>query len=151
MTTEKQLIELNTLIDNLDWDNDIQKWVLRGEPEDIPTVDTVKVEYGQDAVVGQAYWVADEDDVLFHCSECGTQVSTSWDYEDLEWNYCPNCGKHMTAEPDVEDDWDSYMADRCYECEGYGDDYYTDENGELVSACDDCPYNGYSEDDWDDD
>ena len=31
--------------------------------------------------------------------------------------------------------------DRCYECTGYGDDYYMNENGELVSACDDCPFN----------
>lgn len=29
----------------------------------------------------------------------------------------------------------------CYECTGYGDDYYLDEDGELVSACDDCPNN----------
>ena len=28
--------------------------------------------------------------------------------------------------------------DFCYECQGYGDDYYMDENGELVCACDDC-------------
>ena len=32
-------------------------------------------------------------------------------------------------------------ADRCYECTGYGDDYYTDENREWHSACDDCPWN----------
>ena len=31
--------------------------------------------------------------------------------------------------------------DRCYECQGYGDDYYWDENGELVCACDECPWN----------
>ncbi len=31
--------------------------------------------------------------------------------------------------------------DRCYECKGYGDDYYTDEDGKLVSACSDCPFN----------
>lgn len=30
--------------------------------------------------------------------------------------------------------------DRCYECGGYGDDYYVDENGELVPACPECPY-----------
>lgn len=36
----------------------------------------------------------------------------------------------------------------CYECTGLGDDYYIDDNGELVSACDDCPNNGrYEEDD----
>ena len=31
--------------------------------------------------------------------------------------------------------------DYCYECGGYGDDYYINDDGELVSACDDCPYN----------
>lgn len=32
--------------------------------------------------------------------------------------------------------------DRCYECTGYGDNYYEDpETGELISACDNCPYN----------
>lgn len=30
--------------------------------------------------------------------------------------------------------------DRCYECTGYGDDYYTDENGEMKHACDECPF-----------
>ena len=45
------------------------------------------------------------------------------------------------------DDWfDDY--DWCYECQGYGDDYYFDENGELVSACDDCPHkNAWRNDD----
>lgn len=33
--------------------------------------------------------------------------------------------------------------DRCYECTGYGDDYYVDENGELVCACDGCWFNEY--------
>lgn len=38
--------------------------------------------------------------------------------------------------------------DRCYECTGYGDDHYTDpETGEMVCACDDCPYNGRYDDD----
>ena len=30
------------------------------------------------------------------------------------------------------------LADICYECRGYGDDYYYDDNGENVSACDEC-------------
>ena len=30
--------------------------------------------------------------------------------------------------------------DFCNDCSGIGDDYYFDENGVLVSACDDCPY-----------
>ena len=28
----------------------------------------------------------------------------------------------------------------CYECTGYGDDYYVDENGEMQSACLICPF-----------
>lgn len=40
-------------------------------------------------------WISDESDVLFHCSLCETQISTSWDYDDLHWNYCPNCGAKM--------------------------------------------------------
>ena len=46
------------------------------------------------------------------------------------------------------DDWldDDYC---CYECQGYGDDYYMDEHGELVSACDDCPHNKTWRDDND--
>ena len=31
--------------------------------------------------------------------------------------------------------------DCCDECGGYGDDYYINDDGELVSACDDCPHN----------
>ena len=40
-------------------------------------------------------WETDEDDILFHCSVCDTQISTNWDYDDLSWNYCPNCGAIM--------------------------------------------------------
>ena len=45
------------------------------------------------------------------------------------------------------DDWD---YDYCYECTGYGDDYYYNDDGDLVSACDDYPHNKSNwEDDWD--
>lgn len=39
------------------------------------------------------------------------------------------------------------MAIDCYECTAYGDDYYLDESGEWVSACEDCPLNE-QEDEW---
>lgn len=39
--------------------------------------------------------------------------------------------------------------DYCYECEGYGDDYSVDENGELVHNCETYP-NSPFRDDWDD-
>ena len=29
----------------------------------------------------------------------------------------------------------------CYECSGYGNDYYVDENGELVCYCSECILN----------
>lgn len=52
---------------------------------------------------------------------------------------------------DFDDDWDDDLDDDdyCWECSGYGDDYYTDENGELVCACSTC-WRRYSDDDWDD-
>ena len=46
-----------------------------------------------------------------------------------------------------DDFWDNY--DYCYECTGYGDDYYFDEDGELQSACETCPHNPLN-DDWND-
>lgn len=39
--------------------------------------------------------------------------------------------------------------DRCYECTGYGDDYYLNENGEWDKYCDECPYNPYNNQDED--
>ena len=50
-------------------------------------------------------------------------------------------------------DWRKSMSntlddyDYCYECGGYGDDYYINNDGELVSACDDCPHNSAN---WED-
>lgn len=38
----------------------------------------------------------------------------------------------------------------CYECTGYGDDYYVDDDGELVCRCPECPFNPFRDDDWDD-
>ena len=40
-----------------------------------------------------------------------------------------------------------YDPDYCYECTGYGDDYYLDDEGELVCACDECFNNPAN---WDD-
>lgn len=36
-------------------------------------------------------------------------------------------------------DYDDYLYDPCEECQSCGDDYYIDDDGELVCACDDCP------------
>lgn len=40
-----------------------------------------------------------------------------------------------------------YDPEYCYECEGYGDDYYINDDGELESACYECPFRP----DWYDD
>lgn len=48
-------------------------------------------------------------------------------------------------EDDLYDDYDDY-DDHCYECGGYGDDYYIDDSGELVCACMDCPFASWNRD-----
>lgn len=53
--------------------------------------------------------------------------------------------KFREEKPVSDDVWEDY--DRCYECRSYGDDYHIDEHGELVSACDDCSFNGRDYDD----
>jgi len=37
--------------------------------------------------------------------------------------------------------------DYCYECAGYGDDYYVDDDGELICRCFECVFN---ENNWED-
>lgn len=41
-------------------------------------------------------WVSVENDVIFKCSICEAEISTSWDYEnDNMFAYCPCCGAKM--------------------------------------------------------
>lgn len=97
MANEKRLIDANALLEKIQFRIEPQGIVgetVRDMVEktreiimDEPTVDAEEVIYG--------HWVSDEGDVLFHCSECETQISTSWDYDDLNWNYCPSCGASM--------------------------------------------------------
>lgn len=48
-------------------------------------------------------------------------------------------------------DYDDYQDDPCYECRDCGNDYYLDDEGELVCACDDRPFDIMStrDDDYD--
>lgn len=39
------------------------------------------------------------------------------------------------------DDYEEDPYDYCYECSGYGDDYYMYEDGELVCRCPECLMN----------
>ncbi len=68
-------------------------------------------------------------------------------------SWCTRCPESFVC-----DDWEGEEfndahtddnSDRCYECTGYGDDYYVNDEGDFVCACDDCPWNG-DDDRWDD-
>lgn len=66
---------------------------LRQENEELKALDV--------APVVHAKWIpCDPDsDVRFYCSECGTEISTSWDYDcDEMWNGCPHCLARMDGE-----------------------------------------------------
>ena len=39
----------------------------------------------------------------------------------------------------------------CYECSGYGDDYFINEDGELECACASCPFNTAQYDEYEND
>lgn len=79
-------IHVNTLIDYIDWDNDIQKWTLRREPEDIPTEDVALVRHGHWV---EEYVYADDphDRLRYKCSICDR-------IEEKTEPYC-NCGAKM--------------------------------------------------------
>lgn len=75
------------------------------------------------------------DPDYFTCSDC--------DCYRCEYVHCCEGQCERVAAMD-----ELYNYDYCYECQGYGDDYYMDEYGEWVSACDDCPHNKtWSDDD----
>lgn len=59
--------------------------------KDAPAADVVEVVHGE--------WISVESDVIFKCSICDAEVSTSWDYEDDDmFKYCPCCGAKMDGE-----------------------------------------------------
>ena len=61
--------------------------------EEADDADVVEVKHGE--------WkpTNPESDVRFFCSECETEISTSWDYDVPEmWRYCPCCGAKMDGE-----------------------------------------------------
>lgn len=64
---------------------------IRKAIEEAPTADVVEVKRGE--------WLPIEDDVIFKCSLCDCEVSTSWDYEEDDmFSYCPCCGARMDGE-----------------------------------------------------
>ena len=94
MATEKRLIDAKALERQIKEAFKDSNPVLMGQMlrwvRKQTIVDAVEVVHG--------HWVSDKADILFHCSVCETQISTDWDYDDLCWNYCPNCGAKMDGE-----------------------------------------------------
>lgn len=43
----------------------------------------------------------------------------------------------------------NYDDDYCYECTGYGDDYFINEDGELECYCFQCPFGWCDDDEYD--
>jgi hypothetical protein len=39
---------------------------------------------------------------------------------------------------------DNANIDYCKECRALGNDYYYNETGDLISECEECPFNRYS-------
>lgn len=100
------------------------------------------------------------DTLMDECAECRAYSDDFYIDEDgIMVSRCETCwvrdcyfDQSDDDDDDWVDDWDSDVDlfddwDWCYECGGYGDDYYIDDDGELVSSCDTCPYNPYNEED----
>lgn len=61
------------------------------EVKKIPAADVVEVVHGE--------WISVEGDVIWKCSICDAEISTSWDYENEDmFKYCPCCGAKMDGE-----------------------------------------------------
>lgn len=71
--------------------------------------------------------------VVDDCSKCKSNTDT---YELLQIG---NLYKEMIQ---------MYDHDYCYECSGYGDDYYVDDDGELQCRCETCPFNNWNDEDY---
>lgn len=57
----------------------------------MPAADVVEIKHAE--------WVSVEADVIFACSNCEAEISTSWDYEnDGMFSFCPCCGAKMDGE-----------------------------------------------------
>lgn len=64
--------------------------------------------------------------------------------------YCDYYQDEDVVGDEVDDDLVNvlYDPDYCYECGGYGDDYSYDEDGDLISNCDNCPFSPYREEEY---
>lgn len=73
--------------------------------------------------------------IRYKCDDCGKDELTEDEVHHIDgMDLCDECYQDYTM-------WDDY--DYCYECQGYGDDYSFDDDGELVDNCTDCAFNPY--------
>lgn len=94
-----------------------------------------------------------EDLIINYCEtiDSPTEDETCWIYNDELKNITYKNSLEEKEHKITESEYNHYQeererAERCYECEGYGDDY--DYNGN--SNCDDCPFNSNNDEyfDW---
>ncbi len=83
-----------------------------------------------------------KEDAPAQCGLCEHFIaSETFDGEDLNYHCDEGCilseEKCDSFEP-LSDGMADY--DHCYECSGLGDDYYVGDDGEMHSACNECPY-----------
>ena len=89
-----------------------------------------------------------EDIIIGYCEsiDSPTDDETCWIYDDelksITWKKSENEKEHKITESEYNHHQEEReRAERCYECGGYGDDYSFNKNGEMISNCDDCPFN----------
>lgn len=93
-----------------------------------------------------------EDAIINYCEsiDSPTDDETCWVYSDelknITWKKSENEKEHKITESEYSHYREEReRAERCYECGGYGDDYSFDENGEMISNCEGCPFNSSNE------
>lgn len=88
-----------------------------------------------------------EDYIIGYCESIDSADDENcWVYSDelknISWKKSEKDIEHKITEAEYIKYCDEREnAERCYECSGYGDDYRTNENGEMISNCDNCPFN----------
>lgn len=129
--------EYEELIKNLrsvkdTWQTQEEEWMLQAA-DAIEKLMTLPAADVKPVVKGEWIDKGYHEEWTFECSVCGGCSPE-------EYDFCPHCGADMREEGKTMSEYpDKY--DICYECSGYGDDYSTDENGELVWNCPNCPFN----------
>lgn len=84
-------IDEASIIQYSEWDNDIQKWVLRVDIDELPTADVVEVKYGEWVHSNRGFDVPDD----YECSICHSPSGVKHFYSGNKYSWCPDCGAKM--------------------------------------------------------